>query len=726
MNFEQHIENLRQELDAYYSTFDNAEGPLLTGLAAALDDHPDQSAYAQKGRMYDFLCTQCPIKLFRHLPFFFEISSGRPRFSWSGFQSPVGNFLHNRTADRWLTPYEQLLAPDRAEGYLNNWNNPVGFDHHCAGYDNLLRSGLAGIIAKAEEQLAACTDPKKQAFYRSVVAGNRGLISLAQRFTEEAARLAALAADAEEKAHYEKIAATAAFVPANPPRTFYEALCMILFYRECVGSVEGIGISTFSQLDRMLFPYYEADLAAGRITPEEAKQLLCDLLVYTDMRFDSANSYHETSTTIELGGCAPDGTVIYNELTEMILQSVIDVRSVGTKINCRISKNHPAAYLEKIAQVFLADLPCLMMHNDDVLIPARVKLGQQLEDARCYVGCGCHEVVLANTEVCTRADTWISLPRILLDSLVRHPGAVTFEDLYTGFLADAANYYQKIVRSKNEGERHWAKCAPLPLYSSSLTGPLETGKDATEGGARYNTTAISLVGAATLIDSLYTVKQLVFEEKKLTLPEFVQILDENYRGYEDLRQYIIRKIPKHGTNDATLNRFSAKVLEDLSHIAGQRNARGGAYLPAFYPHEQYRPLGALLGATPDGRLQGEPMSRGISPSEFIETESPLNVIHSLAPIDFTRYADSFVTEMTLPELPKTEAGHQILVAIIRAFLEAEGSSLQFNLLNRDTLLEAKKHPQRHKNLLVRVCGYSAAFVHLNEDTQNEIIRRAIR
>ena len=726
MEFTQHIQSLRQELETYYSTFDNGEKQLLPMLAAEMEQCEETSSYLRKSCMHALLCEKCSVKLFRHLPFFFEFSSGRDRFSWGGLQSHVGSYMHESTADLWLTPFEQLLVTDREEGYLHNWNNPVGFDHHCAGYDNLLRLGLTGIIAEAEEKLAVCSEPKKQDFYRSVIQSNRALTELAQRFAREATRLAADSVDAEEKTHYEKIAAAAAAVPANPPRSFYEALCMILFYRECVGSLEGIGISTFSQLDRMLYPYYQADLEAGRITPEEAMQLLCDLLVYTDMRFDFANAYHETSTTIELGGCTPDGTVVYNALTEMILQAVMEVRSVGTKINCRISRAHPTAYLEKIAQVFLADLPCVMIHNDDVLISARVKLGQQVEDARCYVGCGCHEVVLANAEVCTRADTWISLPRILLESLRRQSCAESYEAVYAGFLADAAAYYQRIVQYKNQYEQLWCRYDPLPLYSSSLTGPLETGKDATEGGAKYNTTSLSLVGAATLIDSLYAVKQLVFTEKKLTLGEFLVVLDQNFAGREDLRQHILRKLPKHGTNDPILNRFSAAVLEDLSHIAGQRNGRGGEYLPAFYPHETYRFLGDKLGATPDGRLKGEPLSRGVSPSEFIETESPLNVIHSLAPIDFTQYADSFVTEMTLPELPKTENSRQILVAIIKAFLEAEGSSLQFNLLNRENLLDAQKHPERHKNLLVRVCGYSAAFVTLSKWVQDEIINRAIR
>ena len=220
-------------------------------------------------------------------------------------------------------------------------------------------------------------------------------------------------------------------------------------------------------------------------------------------------------------------------------------------------------------------------------------------------------------------------------------------------------------------------------------------------------------------------KVLVFDEKRLSLGEFKQILDENYASREDLRQYIIRRLPKYGTNNPILNRFSAKILADIAKIAGQTNARGGKYLPAFYPHEIYRPLGQKLGATPDGRKAHTPLSRGASPSEFIEIHNPADIIRSLGAIDFTDYADSFCTELTLPRMGG-ERGITVITALIESFLEMKGSSLQFNMLNRDMLIEAQKNPAEHADIIVRVCGYSAYFIHLSRDTQDEIIARAIR
>jgi len=709
-----HYECIINEFDEYYSNFDDAGKVLYEGLDKLIKEHKNESSYVKKTLMHEFLCENTPIHVFEHTPFLFEISSGRGRFSWGGIQSEVGSYMHKSTAEKWLNPYGDALKPDRDEGFMSGWNNPVGLDHHCPGYDNLFELGFNGIIRKAEEAMENCIDSRKREYYSCVIRSNRALLTLLNRFKDAKKTLKTSKTDVK-------------FLPSDPgepPKTFYEALNLILFYREVVGSIEGLGISIFGQLDRLLYPYYKADLESGRMTREEAKQLIDDLLIYTNVRFDCFNTFRETSTTLELGGCDRDGNMVCNELTYMILQSVIDVRSVNTKINCRVSKDHPTEYIEKIMEVQLENLPCVMMHNDDVLIPARVKLGQDIEDARLYVGGGCHEIVLANTEMCTRADTWINLPRIFLETIKRDYN--TFDELYSAFIADVKAYHEHIVKIKNEGESHWCEISPLPLLSSTLTGYLESGRDATEGGVKYPTTALSMLGTATLVDSIYAVKRLVFDDKKLSLADFVKILNENYENNEQLRQYIINSLPKYGTNNEVLDELSSKVLADISTVSGQTNARGGKYLPAFYPHDLYVDLGKKTGATPDGRLAETSLSRGASPSEFIDTDSPLDIIGSLRSIDFTNYADSFITEITLPRLEKNEQNLQILTAIVKAFIEAGGSSLQFNLMDRELLIEAKKNPEAHKNLIVRVCGYSAVFVYLKEFMQDEVIKRAVR
>ena len=716
---------VEEEFEQYYSSFDPCTQPLLAALDQLMEKSPNVSSYERKTRMYELLCAICPVHLFRYCGFFFEIASGRPRSSWGGLQSPVGSYLHEGDRGRWIEEYQQKVRQDNEDRFFWGWS-PVGFDHHCPGYDRILNLGLDGIICQAEEKLSACADEKKREFYRCVIRANQALKNLAQRFAEEADRRKAEAETPEEKTHFEKIAAAARRVPAQPAQTFYEGLCAVLFYRECVGSLEGIGFSTFGQLDRMLYPLYKNDLDQGRLTKQEAFGLICQLLLYTETRFDAKHRYWESSTTIELGGCDRAGNVVYNELTELILDAVAALRTIDTKINCRISRKHPRQYLKKLADLQMLGLPTFMMHNDDVLIPARVRQGQAVEDARLYVGGGCHEIVLQGTEVCTRADSWISLPRILLRSMELAGEPDSFDAFYQVFLEDVRAYHEKIAGWKNQSEAYWSEYDPLILYSSTLEGSLEKGRDVTAGGAKYNSTALSMLGTATLIDSLYSIRRIVFEERKCSFREFYSIVASDFGEHEALRCYIVQKLPKHGTNQEELNEFSAKVLQDLSTVSGQTNARGGRYLPAFYPHDIYRGMGHGTGATPDGRRANTPLSRGVSPSEFVETGSPLDVIHSLKPIDFTRFADSFITEVTLPGMEDRDKGGAVLLSIIEGFLDAEGSSLQFNLVDRDMLLAAQKDPERNKHLIVRVCGYSAVFVYLDEQTREEIIARAIR
>ena len=724
-NLNVHRSNFETELEQYYSSFDSCEAELINKLNIMLTESEGFSSYELKTRMYELLSEACPVHLFNNCDFFFEISSGRPRSSWGGLQSQVGSFLHSGERGKWIQEYLNKIQKDCQDSFFSGYS-PVSFDHHCPGYDEILNQGLIGIIHQAETLLQNCKDERKIEYYNCVIRANKALKRLAERFSLEAERLKSETKDPILREHFEKIANTAKRIPYNPAGSFYEGLCAVLFYRECVSSMEGIGFSTFGHLDRMLYPLYEKDIKSGAITKEEAFQLICDLLIYTEIRFDAKNRYWETSTTIELGGCDSEGNVVYNELTKMILDAVITLRTIDTKINCRISKNHPKEYLEKLAKLQMAKLPSFMMHNDDVLIPAKVRYGHKIEDAREYVGGGCHEIVLQGSEVCTRADSWVSLPRILLRSMELDNESDSFDSFYAGFLSDVKNYHEKIVEWKNQAEAHWCEYDPLILYSSSMKDCLKNGKDVTEGGARYNNTSLSMLGTATFIDSLYAIKQIVFEEKKYSLKEFYRVVSSNFSGFESLRNYIVNKLPKHGTDSKILNEFSSKVLCDLSTVAGQKNARGGNYLPVFYPHDLYRDMGLSLGATPDGRFKGMPLSRGVSPSEFIVTESPLDIIHSLKPIDFTRFADSFITEVTLPEIEDEEQGIRVLTAIIEGFLEAEGSSLQFNMINRDMLLKAQKNPEQHKNLIVRVCGYSAVFVHLNAKTQEEIVARATR
>ena len=720
-------EVLRCELDKFYTAYDN-DAERMYGLAEKIyDNRGDKSSLAVKAEIIGMICERAKLHIFRNLPFFFEFSCGRSRYDWGGLrEGTAGRIMADKCTEHWLDAYADEMRSYYENGYVHGWNNPVGFDHHCLGYDTLLRKGLFGIIKDIRQKQKTEEDEERLEFYYSALDSLASLALLSQRFSDKASALAKRCKDGELRAHYEKIAKAAESVPAGPAQSFYEALCCILFCREAIGSLEGIGVSTFGQLDRLLAPYYENDIKNGRITREEAYHLIKCLLLYTETRFSKRTATRETSTTIVLGGCDADGCTVFNEVTKMVLEAVLEEKTFGTKIICRISEKHPEEYIDLICAIQTANLPTLVVQNDNAHITARVNHGQDIRDARLYVGGGCHETVLANTEVCTRADTWMNPSRVLLDTMKKGEFQ-SYDDFYREFLSDYAKFYTDVCEKKNKYEAMWKDCMPYPIYSATIDGCIESGKDITEGGARYSSTALSHLGAATLADSLYSIKRLVFDEKKLTLSQFSQILENNFVGNDELHGYILKKIPKYGTANEELDDFSASLLSDFAkNLPRLKNARGGDYLPAFYPHDLFRDVGNKTGATPDGRLSGMPLSRGCSPSEFIETDSPLDIIHSMKGISFTDYTESFCCELTLPRIEDEGVGRNVVSTLIKAFLSVGGSTLQINMIDKALLIEAKKKPQEHKDLIVRVCGYSERFVGLDSARQDEIIERAVR
>lgn len=715
---------LVDELSAFYNSYD-PETPKFEKLMretynAHEQDHPEKI----KTALMRILAEQSAVHVFRNYPFWHEFNAARPRKIWGGLSSSAGGlYMFARRADTYVREYQEALAPDIKAGRIFGWH-PVGLDHHALNYDSILQSGLSGLKARAEKFRGECADPAKLPFYSAAIESLDILHGLSCRFADEAERLSCNSENSEDREYYKTIAETARRIPWEPARTFYEALAAIVFCREAVGTLEGIGISTYGHLDRMLYPYYKADLESGRITRDEAQDLIEKLLCYTAVRFDENNAPVETSTTIILGGCDSDGNIVYNEVTDLFVRAELNVRVANVKFDCRISSEHPQSYIDSLITLQLSGLSMLVFMNDDTHIQARVRHGQNVRDARLYVAGGCHEIVLGGTEVCTRADTWIGLPALLLDTLEKR-NYDCFDDLYNEAITDVRAYHEKIVGLKNKAEIHWAEFDPMPLYSSMLTGCIESGKDLTAGGSKYASTALSMLAPANFIDSLWAVKTICFDEKRMSVRDLLEICKNNFENNESLRQYIVNRLPKHGSGHAELDRFSARTLHDLSTVSGQTNGRGGKYYPAFYPHELFRNMGEVTPATPDGRKKGFSLSRGVSPSEFLTGITPAHMLRTTASIDFIDFTDSFALEMTLPKLD-AERGKTVLGGIVKEFLAAGGSTLQFNLLSEDELREAQIKPDEHRDLLVRVCGYSFYFVNLRREQQDEIISRAIR
>ena len=716
-----------REVWEYY----NGDAPDIESLKQDIADYCEKNAEKPpcvlKSRIHRIIAENAQVKVFENFPFFWETAVGRSRYNW-GTDSPLGGYLQRtRFNPNMQEPYRRKIAPYTDSGLMWGWS-PVGYDHHCPGYDNILRGGLRGIVTEAEKRLAAARNQAEHDFLESVIISNKAVMRLAERFANEAADVGNL----------RNLAEIARRVPANPAGTFHEALACILFMRETIGSLESFGVSTFGHLDRMLYPYYEKDLREGNITREEAKSLVHALLAFTDAKFDLNDAHFaETSTTIVIGGCDAEGNTVFNEITCMVAEACMENQYIGTKIIARISSGHPKEYFTLLGSFAASRTNILVMPNDDTLIAANRRWNKHLEDCRLYVGGGCHEIVLAGTEVNTRADTWVNIPGVLMRTLFpdsRTPeigsgeNAPDFEAFYRVCMRNLRGLHDFITGAKEEYERLWRDNDAAPFYSSTMADCIENARDITAGGARYNSVSLSMVGAATFIDSLYALKTLVFDAKSLTLAQFREILSQNYEGNEPLRLSIQKKLPRHGQGGVSddFNDFAAMVMRDLSRMAGQPNGRGGIVTPAFYPHDLFIMLGHATMATPDGRKAGSYLSRGFSPSESTPVDGVTAVINSLKNFDMTLFPESFATELTLPATPGSRYDPEIIAGLIAVFAKSGGSTLQINVLDHEELLKAKAEPAKYPNLIVRICGYSQTFNSLSGEKKDELINRTMR
>ncbi len=727
------------ELDAFYATYPVDVSTVLQQMSAISEAHPEWSPYRRKALIYETAATEVDVQVFRTCPFYYELKSGRQRTRW-GFEG-IGGWMKNepfgREYQRAGSAWKRLWQP-----FVNfNGATDTDLDHHCVGYDNVLRLGLNGIADQARTRLAtACTD-KEREFLESILIGVDALTAIAARFAQRAQEMLAPERDPAVRARLQRIAETAIRVPAEPPQTFFGALNTLIFMREVLGSLEGIGVSTFGHMDRMLWPYLKSDLAAGRLTRAEAYDLLLAFLDITDVKFITKEGHHETSTTVFIGGCDAAGTPVFNDVTRLIIAAYKDLHIANPKFQARLSPAHPEEYFDLLADFIGAGTNVMAVYNDPVVIDANVRAGKAAADARLYVGGGCQENILQNTEISSRATMFFSLAAVLemgffperwqefADSerlaLQAFGDAPDFDAFYAAFLHNLQTVVDRLIANRNRLEKDGRQFNPCPMLSATIDDCIETGRDMTEGGCRYSTGSVDLAGIGTLVDSLFAVKTAVFEREAVPFHQLRDMLARDFEEENAFCQYLINRIPKFGRDDGEIQQFAARVFADAARVtSGWPNSRGGAYAASLFSHTSSVAHGRRAGATPDGRRAGEPLSKSMGPSVTAlgGRHDVGGVFRALEPLELTDYAVVAVLDVKLPAIRSTEAV-PVLKPLLRRFLEAGGSVLQVNTVDAAVLREIREHPNAHPDVIVRVSGFSAYFGTLSPEEQDEIIRR---
>ena len=600
-----------------------------------------------------------------------------------------------------------------------------------ADFGPTIRDGLDVRVAEMESRLAKCRvedDAEGVEFLENAILSVRAVISLAERY-----RLAAEAKGLGE------IAATLAQVPRKGARTFHEALqsLRILHYAMwCEGEYHcGLG-----RIDQYLYPYYEADLNAGRLTDETALEELEEFFIACNRDSDLYIGVQQgdNGQSVMLGGVTRDGQPAFNALSRLCLKACGELKLVDPKINLRVDKATPLEIYELGTALTAKGLGFPQYANDDVVIPALQRWGYGLEDARDYSVAACWEFLIPGCgmdinnidavsfvgalDAALRNVAKMGGPRFVAASDGTKPvppvPTVSYADVEAEFLAEIQRRADALV----EKYRH-VEILPGPFVSVISTGCIGNARDICKG-AKYNNFGIHGTGIAVAVDSLASVRELVFEKKMVSLPELVKLLDTDFAGRPDILA-AAKAAPKMGNADPKADEIAKRVVDFWGHaFDGKRNDRGGVFRPGTGSAMYYIWHTRDVPASADGRLKGEPLSANWAPALDVPVKGPISVVRSFTEPDLGPVCNGGPLTIEIHDSAfSMPDGVEKVAQLVKFFIERGGHQMQINTINRETLLDAQKHPERHRHLIVRVWGWSGYFIELDKVYQDQIIKR---
>ncbi|MBR3752054.1 MAG: formate C-acetyltransferase/glycerol dehydratase family glycyl radical enzyme [Ruminiclostridium sp.] len=639
-------------------------------------------------------------------------------------------------------------------GILDNdskWRQAVG--EITPDYqDVLFKKGFGGIIREAEEHITNLNavnpeDLEKKDFYQSIIWTSKGIIRYANRYADQAEKLAAAETDPVRAEELRVIAANCRRVPEHPPESFYEAIQFLWFVQ--VGGILSENPLSLNpgRFDQYMDPYFEADLAKGAITQDFAQELIEALwLKYSEWVWTiSANTAdyfagYNQFQNLTVGGKKRDGKDGTNPVTFMAMKATEEVKTHQPGLSVRVHADCPREFLDGVTHLVSTGTGFPAIHSDSVGYQMLINAGYEPEDARDWNNCGCVVPHFRKTGEWTAAvnmnfgsaleyalNGGVSLMTGEQMGLEEKPATEfsTFDEVLAAFYRQFDNLCRHSIILTVEAQRLHKEMVPRPFLSSCIEHCMESGKDLSQGGAKYNIgPVITGIGLAVVANSLAAVKKLVFEDKVCTMGTLVQALRANWEGYEDLQQQA-KACPKYGNDDDYVDDIAIQIANHFyREIHQYKDIFGSPFLTAFMGISNYIPMGRVLGATPDGRKHGEPSSEGVSPFVGTDTSTPLAAMRSTAKLNQEVHSGGTLLNLRLnPELVATKRGQANLGAMVQTLFSLGAFHVQFNCISSDTLRDAQAHPENYKDLLVRVAGYSTQFVNLSKSMQDAIIAR---
>jgi len=625
---------------------------------------------------------------------------------------------------------------------------------HTVLGDLIYRKGLRDVIGDinaARTRLDPATDAlarDKAVELDAMQSAAESMMLYASRYAAYARTLAAATDDGVRRQELEEIAAVCDRVPAFAPTTFREALQAYWFIH--LGVVTELNTwDSFcpGRLDQHLLPFYARDIAEGRLTRDQAAELLgCFWVKFNNqpappkVGVTAAESGTYTDfCNINVGGLTADGTDGVNDVSYLLLDVIDDLHLLQPSSNIQLSANNPDAFLTRACGIIRQGWGQPSVFNADMVVKELVRQGKRLEDARVGGTSGCVEAGAFGKEAYILTG-YFNLPKVLEVALNNGAdpatGAVigpatgdaarfaSFDEVWQAFATQLRHFFDIKIRGNRIIERLHATQMPAPFLSLLIDDCVANGTDYNAGGARYNTTYIMPVGIGTVTDSLSAIRHHVFERATVTMPALVRALGRDFTADEVLRQRLWNRTPRYGNDNPDADALMGHVF-DLVHdiVDGQPNVRGGAHHVNYLSTTCHVYFGSKVGATPDGRHACQPVSDGISPVQGTDTQGPTGVLKSAARMDHMRTGGTLLNLKFAPSLLHGERALDRLSALIRGYFSLGGHHLQFNVITAETLRRAQEAPEQHRDLIVRVAGYSDYFCDLTTPLQNEIIAR---
>ena len=710
-------------------------------------------------------------------------------------------YWKGKTTSELATSYmepETLLAMEHNIFTPGNYfYNGVG--HVSVKYGEVLAIGFSGIKAKAQAELdklclADGDYQKKSRFLEAVMISCDAAIEYARRYARLALKEAEECTDPVRKRELLQIAQNCANVPEKGATGFYEA-CQSFWFVQQLLQIESSGHSISpGRFDQYMYPYYQKDMESGKITREFAQELMdCIWVKLNDLNKcrDAASAEgfagYSLFQNLIAGGQNEEGIDVTNDLSFMSIQASMHVFLPQPSLSVRVWNGTPHEFLIRAAELTRTGIGLPAYYNDEVIIPSLMSRGLTLQDARDYNIIGCVEPQKSGKTEGWHDAAFFNMCRPLelvfsngMDKGVRIGPATgnveemtTFEQFYDAYKKQMDYAIQLLVNADNAIDMAHAERCPLPFLSSMVDDCMKVGKTVQEGGAVYNFTGPQGFGVANMADSLYSVKTLVYDEKKITMGELKEALATNFGkglGAEDVAAMtakianelkeagktigekevaailntvvaaseapevkangerilkLIEEVPKFGNDIPEVDAFARDVAYTYTEpLQNYKNPRGGSFQAGLYPVSANVPLGAQTGATPDGRLAYQPVADGVSPSAGKDVNGPTAAANSVSRLDhYIASNGTLFNQKFHPSALSGRNGLENFVGLIRSYFDQKGSHMQFNVVSRETLLDAQKHPEQYKHLVVRVAGYSALFTTLSKSLQDDIIRR---